>query len=114
MKPNAVPQHQAGRNPVAPGDRPAWERSLLARLQEASEGYSYREVADLTGIHPETVRRYLTKGRPPAYFVAAFCSAMQVSPAWLVFGTGHRPDKAPKASGFLEEPARGKSTLAQA
>ena len=82
---------------------------MLARMQRAAEDLSFREVADLTRVYPETARRYLTRGRPTAYFVAAFCRALGLSPTWLLYGqaTMREPGR-PKAGGFVEERASGR------
>lgn len=62
----------------------AWDHSLLARVQQVVASYTCREIAEKTGVHPETVRRYVTVGRPSAFFVAALCRAFSVYPSWLL------------------------------
>jgi hypothetical protein len=71
----------------SPAARAAWERQLLARLKWAAKSVTLREIGDRTGVHPETVRRYLSQGRPTAYFVAAFSRTMGLSLEWLLYGS---------------------------
>lgn len=66
--------------------RRAWEAQMLSRLRQAAENYSYARISAQTGVHAESVRRYLTKGRPSAYFIAAFCQSFGVSPSWILTG----------------------------
>jgi len=63
-----------------------WESQMLARLRQAAEHYSYARISAQTGVHAESVRRYLTKGRPSAYFIAEFCRSFGVSPSWILTG----------------------------
>lgn len=62
----------------------SWDHSLLTRVQQVVANYTCREIAERTGVHPETVRRYVTIGRPSAFFVAALCRAFSVYPSWLL------------------------------
>ena len=59
-------------------------------MAAAAGWLSYREVADLTGMHPESVRRYLNRDMPSPEFIAAFCAGLEISADWLVHG---RPPK---------------------
>jgi hypothetical protein len=68
--------------------RKAWETEVLARLQTAAGARKFRVLAELTECHPETVRRYLRKGKPSAYFVARMCRVLGVSMEWVFWGTG--------------------------
>lgn len=45
-------------------------------------------LSELTGTHPETVRRYMTGSTPSVDFVVSLCTALDVSPDWLLFGSG--------------------------
>jgi hypothetical protein len=68
--------------------RRAWEAEVVSRLQVAAGNRNFRVIADLTECHPETVRRYLRKGKPSAYFIARMCRAFTVSSEWVLWGTG--------------------------
>lgn len=70
----------------SPPARRIWEAQVLARLQQAAGRYTYARLSEMTGVHAESIRRYLTKGRPSAYFLATFCRTLGVSPAWLLVG----------------------------
>jgi hypothetical protein len=58
------------------------------RLLAAAGRFSYREIGDMTGIHPETVRRYMNGDPPSAEFLATFCAGMGISVDWMLFGQG--------------------------
>jgi len=73
-------------DPQSANTRRTWEAQMLARLRLAAENYSYARISSQTGVHAESVRRYLTKGRPSAYFIAAFCQSFGVSPSWILSG----------------------------
>ena len=62
-----------------------------ARLNTAAGQYSYRELGRLTGVHPETVRRYMQGHAPSAVFLSKLCEALGISGEWLL--TGHGPMK---------------------
>lgn len=62
--------------------------SLHARLAQAVGDRTYRAVSELTGAHPETVRRYLQGGPPSAEFLAALCAALEINGHWLLLGHG--------------------------
>lgn len=65
-----------------------YHSQLCARMNEAAAGNNLREIAEATGYHPETVRRYMSNGRTPVHFVAAFAPAFKVSLMWLMLGKG--------------------------
>lgn len=67
---------------------------MLARLQQTVGHLTFSQIAGLTGVHPETVRRYMTRGRPPAYFVASICKMLGVSLEWLMNGSTNGGDQA--------------------
>lgn len=75
---------QRGRGGSSSPAQRAFERALLERIQSVVGGVAYREIAEQTWVHPETVRRYVTQGRPSVFFVAAMCRAFCVSPSWLL------------------------------
>lgn len=64
------------------------ENGLHERLEAAVDGRSYRQLSDLTGIHPETVRRYMQGQAPSAEFLAGLCSSLGLSAEWLLLGHG--------------------------
>jgi hypothetical protein len=65
------------------------ETTIRERLREACRGRSLRRIADETGFHHETVRRYL-KGESgiPASFVVQVRRCTGASAAWLLCGSG--------------------------
>jgi hypothetical protein len=64
-------------------------QAIKTRMKWVSTGIPFRRVADLTGTHPETARRYLRGlADPPPAFVAAFCQGLGVNSAWLLLGDG--------------------------
>lgn len=62
--------------------------ALHSRLQAAVGERTFRQLADLTGTHPETVRRYMHGATPSLEFVVAVCDALGVRMEWLVVGSG--------------------------
>ncbi len=68
-------------------ERALWESQLLGRLRVAAGNRKLSTIAALTGVHPETVRRYMTYGRPSLYFVVAMSRALEVPLDWLIHGT---------------------------
>jgi hypothetical protein len=66
--------------------RRLWDLGLVIRMQAVTSGATLRALGDATGVHPETVRRYLTDGRPSAFFLAGLCRMTGVSPSWLLLG----------------------------
>lgn len=78
-----------------------WLQAVVARLRQAVADRSYRQIADDTDTHPETVRRYLTDGTPCARFIAAVCRAYGVSADWVLLGSegaGRAPPETVRAS----------------
>jgi transcriptional regulator with XRE-family HTH domain len=61
---------------------------LHTRLNKAAAGRSYRHISDLTGIHPETVRRYMQGQAPSAEFLSRFCETLELNADWLLLGRG--------------------------
>lgn len=62
--------------------------TLHDRLASAAQGLSYRRLAKLTNVHPETARRYMQGQSPSVEFITAFCEQLGVSAEWLLHGTG--------------------------
>lgn len=77
-------------------DRPACIRELPAacsrpemladRFRWLCEPYSFSEVARLTGLNPETIRRMVHSQGPSIAAAVAICAAGNISPLWLLFG----------------------------
>jgi transcriptional regulator with XRE-family HTH domain len=61
---------------------------LHERLQAVAGSLTYRNIAELTKTHPETVRRYMQGHAPSVEFLAAVCTAMGISAEWLLTGRG--------------------------
>jgi transcriptional regulator with XRE-family HTH domain len=64
------------------------QSELHTRLISAVDGRSYREIGDLTGVHPETVRRYMQGQAPSVDFLTNLCRALGLSGSWLLTGDG--------------------------
>jgi transcriptional regulator with XRE-family HTH domain len=64
------------------------QSELHTRLIAAVDGRSYREIGDLTGVHPETVRRYMQGQAPSVDFLTNLCRALGLSGTWLLTGDG--------------------------
>lgn len=73
-------------SPAAPPD----PCGILERIVEVTEGLSCSELAALTGLHPENIRRTRNGGRVSAGFVAALAEAFGVRIDWLLLGRGPR------------------------
>ena len=63
-------------------------KPMHRRLEVALEGKTYRWISRATGIHPETVRRYMQGQSPSVDFVSSVCSQLQINPQWLLTGDG--------------------------
>lgn len=61
---------------------------MIDRLSAAAGNRSYRHLSDLTGIHPETVRRYMQGHAPSADFLATMCRGLGINGDWLLTGRG--------------------------
>lgn len=61
---------------------------LHQRLRAAAGRRSYREIADATNAHPETVRRYLTGHAPSVEFLSMLCMELRVNGEWILTGRG--------------------------
>lgn len=84
--------------------------AISERLAAACQGMRVASIAAITGVHAETVRRYLLGKSPPsAAFLAALCDSLGLSPRWMLLGEGHRYAAEP---GFtFPEHATRKETL---
>lgn len=61
---------------------------LHHRLRQAVGARSYREIGDMTKVHPETVRRYMTGQVPSTEFLVQLAEAVSVNVGWLLTGDG--------------------------
>ena len=62
--------------------------TLHDRLAIAAGSRTYKQLSDMTGTHPETVRRYMLGQSPSVDFLAALCNEMDLNAAWLLTGRG--------------------------
>lgn len=62
--------------------------TLHDRMSQAAGERSYRELADLTNTHAETVRRYMQGQSPSVEFVAALIRGLGLNAGWLLTGRG--------------------------
>lgn len=58
------------------------------RLRQAIGDLQPRQVADITGLNPETIRRVIAGGAPTTEFVQTVCATMDISADWLLLGRG--------------------------
>jgi len=75
----------------------SFNQALAHRLLREIGRDTYRQIADSTGFHPETVRRYMSGHVSiPAEFVASVCRNYRLSATWALLGIGSprvdRPD----------------------
>lgn len=56
------------------------------RLSMACAGVPLSDLAELTGLTPETIREQLRQGRPTPDFIAAVCVALELSADWILCG----------------------------
>ncbi|MCB9845677.1 MAG: hypothetical protein H6811_06805 [Phycisphaeraceae bacterium] len=62
--------------------------ALTDRLHAVLSARNLREIAAITGVHHETVRRYLLGHSPSAAFLTAVCTQLRVNGHWLLTGQG--------------------------
>ena len=86
---------------------------VARRFFEAAPGLNFNDLEAHTGVHHETVRRYLRKGEPSFRFLAAFCRAFDVSADWIITGLGsmrlslrREPSATPGGTGHPAETGR--------
>lgn len=71
------------------GDPPSPRTSdLHDRINSVVAGLSFRELAELTGLNAETIRRYVRGAEPSVAFIARLCEVFGLSAEWLLFGRG--------------------------
>jgi transcriptional regulator with XRE-family HTH domain len=69
--------------------RSRWNAQVANRLRRIADGLTFREIAECTGMNPETVRRYMRGGNPCIRFVFRFCQEFGTS-ADAVLGLASR------------------------
>lgn len=62
--------------------------ALHERLHAVAGNLTYRALAEATGHHPETVRRYMQGQSPSAEFLASMCGVFDLNAQWLIMGRG--------------------------
>jgi len=62
--------------------------TLHDRICEVVRGLSFRELAEVTGLNAETIRRYVRGADPSVAFVTRLCDAFDLSAEWLLHGRG--------------------------
>lgn len=78
---------------MAPSSRSStYATELGDRMRLICAELTFSEVARRTDTNRETVRRYISSGRPSAEFVARLCQTFGVSGTWLLTGRGPRYD----------------------
>jgi hypothetical protein len=87
-------------------ERTTWENEVLARLRTAAGSRMFSTLAQLTDCNSETVRRYMRKGKPSAFFMARLCRVLGISPEWLLWGTGAMYRPGYKGSAIETKPPR--------
>jgi len=64
------------------------QSQLHVRLKAATSGKSHRALADLTGLPPETVRRYMLGQAPSVEFLTRLGAHLRLNGEWLLTGRG--------------------------
>jgi len=64
------------------------KHTIQDRLRSLMDGRAATEVADRTGFHVDSVRRYIGGQKPSLEFLTAVCHAYGVSAEWLLEGFG--------------------------
>lgn len=74
------------------------DAALQERLRSVCRPFTCRELADLTHVSYESVRRYLGGQNPGVVFLKRLCEVLNISADWLLLGRGvpiFQPDAAP-------------------
>lgn len=95
VEPTPAPPTRRARGERDPAVQ-ARDRAILERMRRVVGGLSNREIGERTRTNPETVRRYLTRGRPSLDFFIELCTTLGIEYKWLVDGTG--PDQLSQAT----------------
>ncbi|MBK9187933.1 MAG: helix-turn-helix transcriptional regulator [Phycisphaerales bacterium] len=64
------------------------QSQLHQRLKAATSGRSHRALAELTGLPPETVRRYMLGQAPSVEFLTRLGAHLRLNGEWLLTGRG--------------------------
>lgn len=75
------------------------DAALQERLRSVCRPFTCRELADLTHVSYESVRRYLGGQNPGVVFLKRLCEVLNISADWLLLGRGvpmFQPDAAPE------------------
>lgn len=87
--------------------------AMAQRLRAVTREFSHRELAELTGMSHETVRRYLEGKVPGPGFIKRLCEALGLSADWLLLGRGapvyQREQAVTEISGSIDELFEGLS-----
>ncbi len=80
---------------------------LQSRLASAVGSRTCREIGELTGVHAESVRRYLQGRSPSAEFLVELCRSLKLNGHWLLTGEGpmFAGEITPRALDSAEPPA---------
>ncbi|MEM1071799.1 MAG: hypothetical protein AAGH71_03140 [Planctomycetota bacterium] len=63
---------------------------------QITEGMSFRDLGAMTGISPESARRYGAGSQPPLHYVITVAQQTGTSLDWLLYGVGpQRMDQVP-------------------
>ena len=62
--------------------------TLHDRLRLVAGNRTYRSLGELTGNHPETVRRYMQGQTPSVEFVSRLCEELKLNAEWVLLGKG--------------------------
>jgi transcriptional regulator with XRE-family HTH domain len=61
---------------------------LHERMKAIAGTRTFRHLSELTGTHPETVRRYMSGQPPSSEYLAALCHALNINGDWMLTGRG--------------------------
>lgn len=64
------------------------DAALQERLRSVCRPFTCRELADLTHVSSESVRRYLGGQNPGVVFLKRLCEVLNISADWLLLGRG--------------------------
>lgn len=61
---------------------------LHERMRSVAGTRTFRHLSELTGTHPETVRRYMSGQPPSTEYLSALCHALNINGDWMLTGRG--------------------------
>ena len=94
--------------------------SLHDRLLLAAGHLTYAKLGAMTGVHPETVRRFMQGQTPKPEFLAELCLELGLNGDWLLTGRGQMwsggkgAKSAARAAAAAPEPRAGRRTTKKA